>query len=77
MRHQLRAIDVPPYSGTSDHYLAQEALQRERMAAGVVYRAIYHGSAFDDPIAWPNMARMIEAGNRHGPGRSAHETGDP
>ncbi|MEU3526746.1 hypothetical protein AB0E62_23240 [Streptomyces sp. NPDC038707] len=64
VRHQLRVIDVPPYSGTTDHYLAQEALQRERMAAGVVYRAIYHGSAFDDPIAWPNMARMIEAGEQ-------------
>ncbi|GGR09451.1 LuxR C-terminal-related transcriptional regulator [Streptomyces netropsis] len=63
-RHQIRVIDVPPYSGTSDHYLAQEVLQRERMAAGVVYRSIYHGSAFDDPIAWPNMARMIEAGEQ-------------
>ncbi|MFH8349877.1 LuxR C-terminal-related transcriptional regulator [Streptomyces sp. NPDC018045] len=62
--HQIRVIDVPPYSGTSEHYLAQEALQRERMAAGVAYRAIYHGSAFDDPIAWPNMARMIEAGEQ-------------
>ncbi|MET9647490.1 LuxR C-terminal-related transcriptional regulator [Streptomyces syringium] len=63
-RHQIRVIDVPPYSGTSDFYLAQEVLQRERMAAGVVYRSIYHGSAFDDPIAWPNMARMIEAGEQ-------------
>ncbi|MFG3013916.1 NIPSNAP family protein [Streptomyces cinerochromogenes] len=42
----------------------EEALQRERMAAGVTYRAIYPGSAFDDPIAWPNMARMIEAGEQ-------------
>ncbi|MGA5037135.1 hypothetical protein ACPCA8_08745 [Streptomyces capoamus] len=63
-RHQLRSIDVPPYSGTPDFYLAQETLQRERMAAGVIYRAIYPGSAFDDPIAWPNMARMIEAGEQ-------------
>ncbi|WP_053695846.1 LuxR C-terminal-related transcriptional regulator [Streptomyces sp. NRRL F-5755] len=63
-RQQIRVIDVPPYSGTADHYLTQETLQRERMAAGVVYRAIYHGSAFDDPIAWPNMARMIEAGEQ-------------
>ncbi|MEV8553754.1 LuxR C-terminal-related transcriptional regulator [Streptomyces glaucescens] len=63
-RRQLRCIDVPPYSGTADFYLAQEALQRERMAAGVVYRAIYSGSAFDDPVAWPNMARMIEAGEQ-------------
>ncbi|WP_053707188.1 LuxR C-terminal-related transcriptional regulator [Streptomyces sp. NRRL B-3648] len=63
-RHQLRSIDVPPYSGTPDFYLAQEALQRERMAAGVTYRAIYPGSAFDDAIAWPNMARMIEAGEQ-------------
>ncbi|MFF2964782.1 hypothetical protein ACFVT1_39255 [Streptomyces sp. NPDC057963] len=63
-RHQLRTIDVPPYSGTVDHYLGQEMIQREHMAAGVVYRTIYHGSAFDDPIAGPNMARMIEAGEQ-------------
>ncbi|MBB4895946.1 DNA-binding CsgD family transcriptional regulator [Streptomyces olivoverticillatus] len=63
-RRQIRVIDVPPYSGTSDHYLEQEVLQRERMAAGVVYRTIYHGCAFDDPIAGPNMARMIEAGEQ-------------
>ncbi|MFD0381697.1 TrmB family transcriptional regulator [Streptomyces stramineus] len=63
-RHQVRVIDVPPYSGTSDYYSEQEVLQRERMAAGVVYRAIYHGSAFDDPVSWPNMARMIEAGEQ-------------
>ncbi|MET9414324.1 helix-turn-helix transcriptional regulator [Streptomyces klenkii] len=63
-RHQVRVIDVPPYSGTSGHYLEQEVLQRERMAAGVVYRTIYHGSAFDDPVAGPNMARMIAAGEQ-------------
>ncbi|MCF3106135.1 helix-turn-helix transcriptional regulator [Streptomyces roseoverticillatus] len=63
-RHQLRVIDVPPYSGSPGHYLEQEVLQRERMAAGVVYRTIYHGSAFDDPVAGPNMARMIEAGEQ-------------
>ncbi|MEU5418355.1 LuxR C-terminal-related transcriptional regulator [Streptomyces sp. NPDC020667] len=63
-RHQIRVIDVPPYSGPPEHYLEQEVLQRERMAAGVVYRTIYHGSAFDDPIAWPNMARMISAGEQ-------------
>lgn len=63
-RHQLRAIDMPPYSGTVDHYLGQEALQRERMADGVVYRTIYHGSVCDDPIAGPNMARMIAAGEQ-------------
>ncbi|GAA0349212.1 hypothetical protein [Streptomyces blastmyceticus] len=63
-RRQIRVIDMPPYSGTSDHYLEQEVLQRERMAAGVVYRTIYHGSAFDDPVAGPNMARMIEAGEQ-------------
>ncbi|MFH8553781.1 hypothetical protein ACH4FE_09210 [Streptomyces celluloflavus] len=63
-RHQLRAIDMPPYSGTVDHYLGQEALQRERMADGVVYRTIYHGSVCDDPIAGPNMARMVAAGEQ-------------
>ncbi|MFF7725365.1 LuxR C-terminal-related transcriptional regulator [Streptomyces sp. NPDC008001] len=63
-RRQVRVIDVPPYSGTSGHYLEQEVLQRERMAAGVVYRTIYHGSAFEDPVAWPNMTRMIKAGEQ-------------
>ncbi|MGW2598750.1 helix-turn-helix transcriptional regulator [Streptomyces klenkii] len=63
-RHQLRVIDMPPYSGTAGHYLEQEVLQRERMAAGVVYRTIYHGTAFDDPVAGPNMARMIAAGEQ-------------
>ncbi|MCA6091228.1 helix-turn-helix transcriptional regulator [Streptomyces sp. SCA3-4] len=63
-RHQVRVIDVPPYSGTSDHYLDQEALQRRRMASGVVYRTIYHGSVCQDPIAGPNMARMVEAGEQ-------------
>lgn len=63
-RHEVRVIDMPPYSGTPDYYPDQEALQRERMAAGVVYRVIYHGTAFDDPIAGPNLARMIEAGEQ-------------
>ncbi|MFI9158956.1 hypothetical protein [Kitasatospora aureofaciens] len=63
-RHQVRVIDVPPYSGSSAHYLDQEALQRRRMAAGVVYRAIYQGCAFEDPVAGPNMARMVEAGEQ-------------
>ncbi|MFJ2864261.1 hypothetical protein [Kitasatospora sp. NPDC087314] len=63
-RHQVRVIDVPPYSGSSAYYLDQEVLQRQRMAAGVVYRSIYHGCAFDDPVAGPNMARMIEAGEQ-------------
>ncbi|MDH6705726.1 DNA-binding CsgD family transcriptional regulator [Kitasatospora sp. MAA19] len=63
-RHQVRVIDVPPYSGSSAFYLDQEVLQRQRMAAGVVYRSIYHGCAFDDPVAGPNMARMIEAGEQ-------------
>lgn len=63
-RHQVRVIDVPPYSGSSAYYLDQEVLQRQRMAAGVVYRSIYHGCAFDDPVAGPNMARMMEAGSR-------------
>ncbi|MEV5240723.1 helix-turn-helix transcriptional regulator [Streptomyces cinnamoneus] len=63
-RHQVRVIDVPPYSGTADHYLDQETLQRGRMAAGVVYRTIYHGSVCQDPIAGPNMARMVEAGEQ-------------
>ncbi|MFF7019660.1 LuxR C-terminal-related transcriptional regulator [Streptomyces klenkii] len=63
-RHQIRVIDMPPYSGTAGHYLEQEVLQRERMAAGVAYRTIYHGSAFDDPVAGPNMARMIAAGEQ-------------
>ncbi|MEU3464991.1 helix-turn-helix transcriptional regulator [Streptomyces sp. NPDC006733] len=61
---QIRVIDVPPYTGTSEHYREQEVLQRERMAAGVAYRSIYHGSVFDDPVAWPNMARMVEAGEQ-------------
>ncbi|MFI9721962.1 LuxR C-terminal-related transcriptional regulator [Streptomyces sp. NPDC052396] len=69
-RHQVRVIDMPPYSGPPDHYLGQETLQRQRMAAGVVYRVLYHGSAFDDPIAGPNMARMIEAGEQ---ARTLHE----
>ncbi|MEV5507973.1 helix-turn-helix transcriptional regulator [Streptomyces orinoci] len=69
-RRQVRVIDMPPYSGPPDHYPVQETLQRERMAAGVVYRVIYHGSAFDDPIAGPNMARMIEAGEQ---ARTLHE----
>ncbi|MFD4398224.1 LuxR C-terminal-related transcriptional regulator [Kitasatospora sp. NPDC058478] len=63
-RHQVRVIDVPPYSGSSAYYLDQEVLQRQRMAAGVVYRSIYHGCAFDDPVAGPNMARMVEAGEQ-------------
>ncbi|MFJ5072501.1 LuxR C-terminal-related transcriptional regulator [Kitasatospora sp. NPDC088556] len=63
-RHQVRVIDVPPYSGSSAYYLDQEVLQRQRMAAGVVYRSIYHGCAFDDPVAGPNMARMMEAGEQ-------------
>ncbi|MEH6373408.1 helix-turn-helix transcriptional regulator [Streptomyces sp. KLMMK] len=63
-RRELRVIDVPPYSGSPDHYLEQEAIQRERMAAGVVYRTIYHGTAFADPVAGPNMARMIDAGEQ-------------
>ncbi|MEZ0091917.1 LuxR C-terminal-related transcriptional regulator [Streptacidiphilus sp. EB129] len=63
-RHQLRVIDVPPYSGNSDYYLEQEDIQRERMASGIVYRVIYAGEAYDDPVAGPNMARMIEAGEQ-------------
>ncbi|MEV6974040.1 LuxR C-terminal-related transcriptional regulator [Kitasatospora sp. NPDC093806] len=63
-RHRLRVIDVPPYSGSPAHYLDQEVLQRQRMAAGVAYRTIYGGCAFDDPVAGPNMARMIEAGEQ-------------
>ncbi|MFH8386341.1 winged helix-turn-helix transcriptional regulator [Kitasatospora sp. NPDC018058] len=63
-RHQVRVIDVPPYSGSSAHYADQEVLQRRRMAAGVVYRAIYQGAAFEDPVAGPNMARMVEAGEQ-------------
>ncbi|MFJ9605926.1 hypothetical protein ACIRS1_06155 [Kitasatospora sp. NPDC101176] len=63
-RHQIRVIDVPPYSGSTAFYLDQEVLQRQRMAAGVAYRSIYHGCAFDDPVAGPNMARMIEAGEQ-------------
>ncbi|MFJ8431421.1 LuxR family transcriptional regulator [Kitasatospora sp. NPDC094019] len=63
-RREVRVIDVPPYSGDSAHYLDQEVLQRQRMAAGVVYRSIYGGCAFDDPVAGPNMARMIEAGEQ-------------
>ncbi|MCZ4122293.1 helix-turn-helix transcriptional regulator [Streptomyces sp. H39-S7] len=62
--HQIRVIDVPPYSGSAEHYREQEVLQRERMDAGVAYRTIYHGSVFDDLVAWPNMARMIEAGEQ-------------
>ncbi|WP_051951836.1 hypothetical protein [Actinacidiphila yeochonensis] len=61
-RHQVRVIDMPPYSGSPSYQLTQEALQRERMAAGVVYRTIYYETAFDDPVAGPGMARMIEAG---------------
>ncbi|MFJ6621364.1 LuxR family transcriptional regulator [Kitasatospora sp. NPDC091335] len=63
-RHQVRVIDVPPYSGSPAHYLDQEVLQRRRMAAGVGYRAIYQGCAFQDPVAGPNMARMVEAGEQ-------------
>ncbi|MFJ4188845.1 hypothetical protein [Kitasatospora sp. NPDC089509] len=63
-RHQVRVIDVPPYSGNSAHYLDQEALQRRRMAAGVAYRVIYQGCAHEDPVAGPNMARMIAAGEQ-------------
>ncbi|MEU8921892.1 hypothetical protein AB0D10_13290 [Kitasatospora sp. NPDC048545] len=63
-RHQIRVIDVPPYSGSHAHYADQEVLQRRRMAAGVVYRAIYQGCAFEDPVAGPNMARMVEAGEQ-------------
>ncbi|MEK2493626.1 LuxR C-terminal-related transcriptional regulator [Kitasatospora purpeofusca] len=63
-RREVRVIDVPPYSGDAAHYLDQEVLQRQRMASGVVYRSIYGGCAFDDPVAGPNMARMIEAGEQ-------------
>ncbi|MFD5465988.1 hypothetical protein ACFWIQ_24610 [Kitasatospora sp. NPDC127059] len=63
-RHQVRVIDVPPYSGSRAHYLDQEELQRRRMAAGVAYRVIYHGGASEDPVAGPNMARMVEAGEQ-------------
>ncbi|MFH9229887.1 response regulator transcription factor [Streptomyces lydicus] len=63
-RREVRVIDVPPYTGAPDYYPSQEDLQRERMAAGIAYRVIYHGSAYDDPIAGPNMARMIEAGEQ-------------
>ncbi|MEU6172409.1 LuxR C-terminal-related transcriptional regulator [Streptantibioticus parmotrematis] len=63
-RQQIRVIDVPPYAGTSDYYLDQETTQRDRMAAGIVYRTLYDGSAFDDPVAGPNMARMIAAGEQ-------------
>lgn len=63
-RHQVRVIDMPPYSGTPAYHAGQEALQRERMAAGVAYRTIYYEAAFEDPVAGPGMARMIEAGEQ-------------
>jgi DNA-binding CsgD family transcriptional regulator len=63
-RRELRVIDVPPYTGSSDYYQEQEVIQRARMAAGITYRVIYGGEAYDDPVAGPNMARMIMAGEQ-------------
>ncbi|MFJ8038911.1 LuxR C-terminal-related transcriptional regulator [Kitasatospora sp. NPDC096147] len=63
-RRQVRVIDMPPYAGSPGHHRDQEVLQRERMAAGVAYRTLYYEAAFDDPVAGPNMARMIEAGEQ-------------
>ncbi|WP_405020800.1 hypothetical protein OHV05_31935 [Kitasatospora sp. NBC_00070] len=63
-RHRVRVIDMPPYVGSAEHYLRQEVLQRERMAAGVGYRTVYYEAAFADPVVGPNMARMIEAGEQ-------------
>jgi DNA-binding CsgD family transcriptional regulator len=63
-RHQLRIIDMPPYHGTPERYAAQEVLQAGRMAAGVGYRVIYSRAACDDPVAGPNMVRMVERGEQ-------------
>lgn len=63
-RAQVRVIDRPPYFAPAEYYAEQERVQRERMARGVAYRVIYYESAFDDPVAGPNMARMIAEGEQ-------------
>ncbi|NUP53965.1 MAG: transcriptional regulator [Catenulispora sp.] len=63
-RRELRIIDMPPYHGTAERYAAQEVLQAARMADGVAYRVIYSRAACDDPVAAPNLIRMVERGEQ-------------
>lgn len=63
-RRELRIIDMPPYHGSADHYAAQEVLQAARMAEGIAYRVIYSRAACEDPVAAPNLIRMVERGEQ-------------
>ncbi|GAA1985185.1 helix-turn-helix domain-containing protein [Catenulispora subtropica] len=63
-RRELRIIDMPPYHGTAENYAAQEVLQAARMAEGIAYRVVYSRAACDDPVAGPNLVRMVERGEQ-------------
>lgn len=62
--HEMRGIDRPPYFSDVLDTADQEQLQRERMAAGVRYRAIYHEACYEDPVRGAGMMRYVRAGEQ-------------
>ncbi len=63
-RHEVRAINRPPYVGGDATEQAQAELQAARMAAGVRYQAIYHDSVYADPLRCAGAMAAISAGEQ-------------
>lgn len=58
----IRWLDRPPYDSTPDHFAEQETLQGKRMAAGLMYRTLYHQAVYDNPALFASMTRMVDLG---------------
>ena len=59
---QIRWLDRPPYRSRPHHFVAQEALQARRMAAGLRYRTLYHQAVYSDTELFATMTRLVELG---------------
>lgn len=59
---QVRWLDRPPYRSRPHHFVAQEALQARRMAAGLRYRTLYHQAVYDDTGLFTTMTRLVGLG---------------
>ena len=58
-RHEVRSFDRPPYVMNADNQV-----EREMLAAGVTYRAVYHRDGFAVPGRPARIRAMIEAGEQ-------------
>jgi len=58
-RVQVRSFDRPPYIDA-----AVNPIEPELLAAGVVYRAVYHPAGFAIPGHWAAVQELVAAGEQ-------------